>query len=383
MNIDISGTCSNKLAAVKDAFAANFSDNGDVGASVAVVMNDELLVDLWGGHQDAARTTAWQRDTLINVFSTTKTMSCLSLLVLVSRGLVDVDAPVEKYWPEFGQSGKGNVLVRHLLSHTAGLPGWDQRIDATDLYDWDKVTGLLAKQATWWEPGSKSGYHGITQGNLVGEVVRRVDGRSVGRFFAEEIAGPMGADFHIGLAAEHDARVALVIPAPPLQFGRPGSGQPDRNSIAYRASNPRLMAEQSWEIPWRRAEIPAAGGHGNARGVALAQAAVSHGGSLRGVDLLSKRTIDRIFDVQAAGRDLVLGIGVTFGVGYGLSSPRNPISPNARVGYWGGWGGSLVVNDVDAGFTLAYVMNRMGEGTVGDDRAHTLLRAMYASLDHA
>ncbi len=140
------------------------------------------------------------------------------------------------------------------------------------------------------------------------------------------------------------------------------------------------MAEQSWEIPWRRAEIPAAGGHGNARGVALAQAAVSHGGALRGVDLLSKKTIDRIFDVQAAGRDLVLGIGVTFGVGYGLNSPRNPISPNARVCYWGGWGGSLVVNDVDAGFTLAYVMNRMGEGTVGDDRAHTLLRAMYSSL---
>ena len=308
-------------------------------------------------------------------------MSCLSLLVLVSRGLVDVDAPVEKYWPEFGQNGKGKVLVRHLLSHTAGLPAWDQRLDGTDLYDWDKVTGLLAAQATWWEPGWKSGYHGITQGNLVGEVVRRVDGRSVGKFFAEEIANPVGADFHIGLGAEHDARVALVIPAPPLQFGSgDGARAPERDSIPYRAANPRLMAEQSWEIPWRRAEIPAAGGHGNARGVALAQAAVSHGGALRGVDLLSKKTIERIFDVQAAGRDLVLGIGVTFGVGYGLNSPRNPISPNARVCYWGGWGGSLVVNDVDAGFTLAYVMNRMGEGTVGDDRAHTLLRAVYASL---
>jgi CubicO group peptidase (beta-lactamase class C family) len=384
MTIDISGNCADKLGAVKDAFAVNFAKNGDVGASVAVVMNNELVVDLWGGYQDVRRTTPWQRDTIINVFSTTKTMSCLSLLVLASRGLVDVDAPVEKYWPEFGQNGKGNVLVRHLLSHTAGLPAWDQRIEATDLYDWDKVTGLLAKQATWWEPGWKSGYHGITQGNLVGEVVRRVDGRSVGKFFAEEIARPMGADMHIGLGPEHDARVALVIPAPPLQFGSgDGSVQPDRNSIPYRAANPRLTAEQSWEIPWRRAEIPAAGGHGNARGVALAQAAVSHGGTLRGTNLLSTKTIDRIFDVQAAGRDLVLGIGVTFGVGYGLNSPRNPISPNARVCYWGGWGGSLVVNDVDAGFTMAYVMNRMGEGTVGDDRAHTLLRAIYASLGRA
>jgi len=384
MNIDISGICADRFTKVKDAFATNFAVNGDVGASVAVVMDGELVIDLWGGFQDTQRTTPWQRDTLINVFSTTKTMSCLALLVLASRDLVDVDAPVEKYWPEFGQNGKGNVLVRHLLSHTAGIPAWDQRIEGTDLYDWHKVTDLLAGQAPWWEPGWKSGYHGITQGNLVGEVVRRVDGRTVGRFFADEIARPMGADFHIGLGAEHDQRVALVIPVPPLQYGSgDGSVPPDRDSIPYRASNPRLRAEQSWEIPWRRAEIPAAGGHGNARSVALAQAAVSHGGSLRGVDLLSRKTIDRIFDVQAAGRDLVLGIGVTFGVGYGLNSPRNPLSPNTRVCYWGGWGGSLVVNDVDAGFTMAYVMNRMGEGTVGDDRAHTLLRAIYASLDKA
>ena len=379
MNVDISGTCSDTFAAVKDAFAANFTQNGDVGASVAIVKDGELVVDLWGGFQDRAGTQAWKPDTIINVFSTTKTMSCLALLVLASRGLVDVDAPVATYWPEFAANGKTNVLVRHLLSHTAGLPGWDQRLDGTDLYDWHKVTNLLAEQATWWEPGWKSGYHGVSQGNLVGEVVRRVDGRTVGRFFAEEIAQPVGADFHIALPAQHDARVALVIPAPPLQFGSgDGSRAPARDSIPYRAANPRLVAEQSWEIPWRRAEIPAAGGHGNARGVALAQAAVSHGGTLRGVDLLSKKTIDRIFDVQAAGRDLVLGIGVTFGVGYGLNSPRNPISPNARVCYWGGWGGSLVV--VDAGFTMAYVMNRMGEGTVGDDRAHTLLRAAYASL---
>jgi CubicO group peptidase (beta-lactamase class C family) len=379
--VDIDGQCDDGFGATKDAFASNFEHNGDVGASVAVTIDGELAVDLWGGTQDRAGTTPWERDTIINVFSTTKTMSCLSLLVLVSRGLVDVDAPVERYWPEFGAAGKGNVLVRHLLSHTAGLPGWDKRIEGTDLYDWDKVTSLLAEQATWWEPGWKSGYHGISQGNLVGEVVRRVDGRSVGRFFAEEIAGPLGADFHIGLGPEHDDRVALVIPAPPLVYGSgDGSVQPDRDSIPYRAANPRLMAEQSWEIPWRRAEIPAAGGHGNARAVALAQSVVSAGGSARGVELLTKEVVDRIFDVQAAGRDLVLGIGVTFGVGYGLNSPRAPIAPNERVCYWGGWGGSLVVNDVDAGMTMAYVMNRMGEGTVGDDRAHTILRAVYASL---
>jgi len=379
--VDISGRCAAGFGAVKDAFAENFEVEGDVGASVAVTRGEDLVVDLWGGTQDEAGAVPWQEDTIINVFSTTKTMTCLSALVLASRGLLDVDAPVATYWPEFAAAGKEGVLVRHLLSHTAGLPGWDVRLDGTDLYDWDKVTGLLAEQATWWEPGSKSGYHGISQGNLVGEVVRRVDGRSVGRFFADEIAAPLGADFHIGLGAEHDDRVALVIPPVVLPVGDGGTTEIPRDSIPYRAANPRLVAEQSWEIPWRRAEIPAAGGHGNARGVARAQSVVSAGGSVGGVELLSKAVIDRIFDVQSAGRDLVLGIGVTFGVGYGLNSPRAPIAPNEHVCYWGGWGGSLVVNDVDAGFTMAYVMNRMGMGTVGDDRAHRILRAVYASLD--
>jgi CubicO group peptidase (beta-lactamase class C family) len=382
--VDISGSCAAGFGAVKDAFAANFEHAGDVGASVALVHHGQLIVDLWGGHLDVERTQPWREDTIINVWSTTKTMSCLSLLVLASRGLVDVDAPVEQYWPEFGQQGKADVLVRHLLSHTAGLPGWSSRLGSTDLYDWDLVTGLLAEQATWWQPGWKSGYHAVSQGNLVGEVVRLVDGRSVGRFFAEEIAAPSGADFHIGTGPEHDHRVARVIPAPPLVFGSAdGSVTPDRDSIPYRAANPRLVAEQSWDVEWRRAEIPAAGGHGNARSVALAQSAVSNGGRVNDVELLAPSVIDRIFDVQAAGRDLVLGIGVTFGVGYGLNSPKNPISPNPRVCYWGGWGGSLVVNDVDAGFTMAYVMNRMGEGTVGDDRAHGILREVYASLDAA
>ncbi len=379
--VDISGRCNDGFGAVKDAFAANFEQNGDIGASCAVTLHGEMVVDLWGGTKDVAGTEPWLEDTIINVFSTTKTMSCLSLLVLASRGLVDVDARVSRYWPEFEQAGKEDVLVRHLLSHTAGLAAWDQRLDVTDLYDWDKVTNLLAEQAPWWEPGSKSGYHGITQGNLVGEVVRRVDGRSVGTFFAEEIAGPFGADFHIGTGPEHDDRIAPVVPAPPLVYGGgPGGSGPDKTSIPFRAGNPRLAAEDSFTLPWRRAEIPAAGGHGNARSVALAQCAVSAGGSARGVDLLTPATVERIFDVQAAGRDLVMGIGVTFGVGYGLNSPRAPISPNPRVCYWGGWGGSLVVNDVDAGLTMAYVMNRMGEGTTGDDRAHTILRGCYESI---
>src|SRR6478735_1060579 len=159
--VEIRGRSGAGFGAVKDAFAENFEQAGDVGASVAVALDGELVVDLWGGTQDTAGEVPWEEDTIINVFSTTKTMTCLSALVLASRGLLDVDAPVATYWPEFAAAGKADtVLVRHLLAHTAGLPGWDVRLEGTDLYDWDKVTGLLAEQEPWWEPGSRSGYHG-------------------------------------------------------------------------------------------------------------------------------------------------------------------------------------------------------------------------------
>ena len=372
---EIHGTCDPRFEAVRTTFANNFDAGYDVGASVAVYVDGEPVVDLWGGFADRDQTKPWERDTIINVWSTTKTMTFVAALMLADQGLIGIDEPVARYWPEFAANGKENVLVRHLMAHTAGLSGWQEKLSGEDLYDWEKCTSLLAAQAPWWEPGTASGYHAITQGYLIGEVVRRVTGQNFGTFFRNEIAEPRGADFPVGFGPELDDRVALVItpPAPP----RPEVFPP---FLVKTMTNPMLNAKQSWDLDWRRAEIPAAGGHGNARSVALAQCAVSAGGSARGVDLLSAETVERIFDVQAAGRDLVLGIGVTFGVGYGLNSPRAPISPNARVCYWGGWGGSLVVNDVDAGLTMAYVMNRMGEGTVGDDRAHTILRGCYQSL---
>ena len=379
--VDIIGICAADYGGVKDAFASNFEKNREVGACVAVAVDGELVVDIWGGHRDAGRTVPWERDTIVNVWSTTKTMTNLCALVLASRGRLELDAPVVTYWPEFAAAGKQTVLVRHLLAHTAGLPAWDTRLTASDLFDWDRVTGLLAAQAPWWEPGTRSGYHGLTQGNLVGEVIRRVDGRSVGQFFADEIARPLGADFFIRLPPAEDARVARVIPGPPLQY-RDVEGRPaPRDSIPARAQNPPLTPEDSWSEEWRRAEIPAAGGHGNARGVAIVQSVVSAGGSARGISLLTPEVVDRIFDVQAAGRDLVLGMGVTFGIGYAINSTRKPIAPNPRVCYWGGWGGSLIVNDLDARMTMTYVMNRMGEGTVGDERSHSVLAAVYRALD--
>ena len=273
----IEGSTSPQFDAVKTAFAANFEAGHDVGASVTVIHRGEIVVDLWGGHTDSTKTAEWQRDTIVNVWSTTKTMTALCMLLLIDRGLLDVDAPVAKYWPEFAANGKTNVLVRHIMSHTAGLPGWDEKIDTSVLYDWDKTCALLATQSTWWEPGEGSGYHAISQGYLCGEGVRRITGISLGEFFAREVAGPLGADFHIGTSAAHDDRVVSVIP--------PTSGSldqllPAEAELSHRTlGNPALEAEVSFTIPWRRADIPAAGGHGNARSVAMAQCAVSHGGS--------------------------------------------------------------------------------------------------------
>jgi CubicO group peptidase (beta-lactamase class C family) len=305
-------------------------------------------------------------------------MTALCALLLVDRGELDVHAPVARYWPEFKAAGKEAVTVAHLMSHTAGLSGWQEPMAPEDLYDWDLSCRRLAEQEPWWEPGTASGYHAVTQGYLVGEVVRRIDGRTVGRFFAEEVAGPLGADFHIGLPGEHDHRVARVIAPPPLDEQFAGA---DPDSIALRTlSNPKLSAEQSWDEAWRRAEIPAAGGHGNARSVARVQSVLACGGELDGIRLLSPAGCEVPLEQQSDGTDLVLGAPLRFGLGYGLMSPEVPLSPNPRAYFWGGWGGSLCVVDLDARLCLAYVMNRMGEGTMGDLRAVNLLFAAYAAL---
>ncbi len=376
---EISGFCNDRFAGVKDAFLANFDQGLEHGASVSIIHDGETVVDLWAGQatNTSGETVDWADDTIVNVWSTTKTMTALCALMLADRGLLDFDAPVATYWPEFAAAGKETLPVKAIMSHTAGLSGWDTPITTDDLFNWNKICGLLAEQAPWWEPGTVSGYHAVSQGYLVGEVVRRVSGMTVGEFFRTEVAEPMNADFHIGTAAEHDHRVVRVIP-PSTGLAPEGL---DPSSIPVRTfSNPKLGAEASWSEPWRRAEIPAAGGHGNARSVARAQAAVSHGGEFNGVRLLSEEGCAKIFEEQCNGTDLVLGIPLRHGIGYGLVSPAAPLSPNARTCYWGGWGGSIIINDLDAKLTIAYVMDRMGEGTTGDFRGAGLVFATYGAL---
>ncbi len=353
---DIQGTYDDLFLAVPNLLA-RLLDEGDAGGSVAVFVGGEPVVDVWGGYTDAARRVPWQRDTITNVWSVTKTMTALTALTLIERGSLDPDAEVARYWPEFGAK---DVLVRHVLSHTAGLPDWPGTVE--ELYDWDAATARLAGLTPQWEPGTEAGYHSLTQGYLVGELVRRITGVPLGDYFAAEIAGPLGADFHIGLAAEHDHRVAASVPpeGETEEYAASAPGHTDSGTPATSTTAPTPIRVRHGNSPsWRRSQIPAASGYGNARSVALVQSRRLTGPVLD----LARRT-------QFTGEDKLLGMSVQYGLGYGLFG--NTLG-------WGGWGGSLVLVDPDAGMTVAYVTNQMrrpGE----DNRGLEMVTTAYEGL---
>jgi len=373
---EIEGTCEAAFEGVRSVLSTQLDSGADLGASVAVFLHGEPVVDIWGGYCDEAKTVPWERDTITNVWSTTKTMTFVCALILADRGELDFDAPVAKYWPEFAAAGKEGVLVRHLMGHTAGLSGWQEPVAAEQLADWELCTSLLAAQAPWWEPGSGSGYHAVTQGYLIGEVVRRITGESIGQWFAREVAKPLEADFHIGLPESEDGRVGNVIPPPALNPEEFGGALPEFLLATF--MNPPLDASMAHHAWWRRAEIPAANGQGNARSVAAVQSIIAGRGQARGVRLMSEATTDRIFESQANGIDKVLGVPLQFGMGYGLGTAEMPIGP--RSCYWGGYGGSIIVMDQETELTVCYVMNRMESGLVGDVRGFSVVLAAVMGL---
>ena len=374
---EINGFADEKFAPVREAFASNFENRDEIGASVAVSVEGEMVVDLWGGHRDAERTEFWEEDTIVNVYSTTKTMAALCALLLADRGELDLYAPVAKYWPEFAQNGKDKVQVSHFLSHSAGLAGLDEPISGDDIYDWHRVVDALARQAPWWEPGSASGYHAMTQGHLIGEVVRRVTGKTLGTFFREEIAEPLQADFHIGTAPDDFHRIGELVFDGATLPGQLAQG----DSMAARTFGSFMPPQEGpGSAAWRTAEIPAANGHGNARSVVRVQSVIANLGTAFGVDLMTEAGCRRVFEEQTNGRDLVLGLPLRFGLGYGLNSELVPLGPNPNMAFWAGWGGSLVVVDQDARMCISYVMNRMATTLVGDLRGFSLLQAVYKSL---
>jgi CubicO group peptidase (beta-lactamase class C family) len=383
INLTIDGTCDSRFRGVQDAFAENFSRHGEVGAGVAVTVDGKPVVDVWAGHADAARTRLWMRDTIVNVASTTKGLTAICAHRLVDRGLLDLEAPVASYWPEFAQAGKAAIPVHFLLSHRAGLPAIDTPLPTEAFYDWDQMTRALAAQEPWWKPGTQHGYHAFTFGWLVGEVVRRITGKSLGTYWREEVADPLGLDCHIGLSSEHDARVAEFIPIPP---GLPDLEQEfakNAGPMVQKALNnpPKTVADMN-TLAWRRAEIPAGNAHTNARALARVYGALACEGDLDGVQVLSPESIARARTEQASGPDAVLfGLPSRFGLGFFLPlEGMASWSPSASAFGHPGAGGSLGFADPEARVGFGYVMNQMQAGMPPDPRALRLVDALYASL---
>lgn len=381
MEVEIQGYCDEKFATVKDAFRKNFEDDLEVGASFAATTDGKFVVDIWGGYAESDKKRTWDKDTIVNVYSTTKNMAAICMLMLIDREQLDVDEPVTKYWPEFEQAGKEAIPVRYLLSQQSGVAGWDEPFPVEGLYDWDRMVKLLEKQKPMWEPGTKWGYHALTFGYLLGELVRRITGKTIGTFFREEVATPLKADFHIGVPEEADLRVSKLIPPPMPKPGEPGYVEFDPKSVQGRVMmNPVNTAETSWERAWRAAEIPAANGHGNARSLARVGAAIACGGELDGVRLMRMSTIEKALEEQSYDTDLVTQMPVRYGLGFGIPSKELPIiSPNPRTLYWRGWGGSSMVMDLDARCSYGYAMNKMAAG-LEDMRGANMAQAVYASL---
>jgi CubicO group peptidase (beta-lactamase class C family) len=378
----LQGQLDARFEPLRDVLADGLGSGADCGLSLVVDVDGQTVADVWGGFADEARTRPWERDTIVNVWSSTKTVTSLAVLMLADRGLVDLDAPVARYWPEFAAQGKEGVLVRHLMSHTSGVAGWNTPFTVPDLYDLERSTAALAAQAPWWEPGTASGYHALTFGHLLGEIVRRVSGKSLTRFVDEEIAGPLDADFRIGAREADWGRCAEIIPPPPLPFDLASL---DPESVLVKvATGPAADATAPNRPPWRRAEIGAANGHGNARSVARIMSALTLGGTVGGtggVRLLSPETIEHVFREQAHGIDLFLGVPLRFGIGYGLPEPAGvPFLPEGKICFWGGWGGSVIIMDLGRRTTISYMMNKMQPGLVGSDVSARYLGAIYKLL---
>ncbi len=376
---EIHGRCDERFESVREALSRNLDSGEELGASLVLDIDGDIVIDMWGGFRDQDRTVPWTQDTITNVWSTTKTVTSLAALMLVDRGELDVDAPVARYWPEFAANGKQDVLIRHLMSHASGVSGLDQPAVVEDLYDWEGSTSRMAAQAPWWEPGTASGYHALNYGHLVGEVVRRISGTTLKQFVAEEIAGPLGADFQIGAEESDWDRIADVVPPPPLPFDLAAL---DPASPTVRTlTGPAITADVANTPGWRGADLGAVNGHGNARSVARVMSTVARGGEVDGIRLLGQGTIDLIFREQQNGIDLVLGVPLRFGIGYGLPKRDTmPWIPDEKICFWGGWGGSAIVMDVGRRMTISYMMNKMGAGIIGSERATEYGQAIYDAV---
>jgi CubicO group peptidase (beta-lactamase class C family) len=388
--MDIEGQVEPGYEAVQEAFATNFSSHGDVGAAFCLYVQGRKVVDIWGGIADARTGRKWNEDTLTLVYSTSKGVSAICAHLLAQRGQLDLDAPVIAYWPEFGQAGKAQTTVRWLLSHRAGLPVVDRHVTPEEALAWDPAVDALAAQAPIWEPGTKHGYHALTYGWLIGEVIRRATGRTLGAVLAEEVSRPLGLDLWIGLPEAEEQRVCRLIPVHPGQLSPDElrALPPERLEMLKAMASPASLAMRALNVtdpPFNfnsrgvhAGELPAANAIGTARALARLYAAAI--GEIDGIRLLDPATVEDATREQANGPDQVILQDTRFGSGFFLPSPFTPLMGRRSFGHPGA-GGSLAFADPDRGIGFAYVMNRMQQNLSGDPRAADLVAAARRATD--
>jgi CubicO group peptidase (beta-lactamase class C family) len=381
-NAPVAGYVAPGFESVREAFAANVAAGLEVGVSFAVTRHGQPIVDLWGGHTDQSRSTALPRNALFNLFSTTKGLMSTCIALLVDRGKLSYEAPVAAYWPQFASHGKETVTVGQLMSHQAGLCGLREPVSLEDFYGHHRVATLLAAQEPYWKPGSTWGYHGLTIGILADELVRRVDGRSMGAFFATEIAAPLSLDAFMGLPeTEVPRQVAMIGPVGGQLY--PAFNPPNRAAFLALTENPKRGPECANTRAWSAAGLPSAAGSANARSVARLYSVLANGGELEGKSLLSARTIAEATRERIAGVDQAEGEYNRYAAGFQLNVEGN-MGPNPQSFGHNGWGGSLAFADPQRRVGIAYVMNKMlipdqPGGT--DPRASRLLSATFAALE--
>ncbi|KAF3035548.1 hypothetical protein E8E12_003689 [Didymella heteroderae] len=388
--VKVNGTCDSRFTAVKDLLQANIDANEELGASLVVNINGENVVDIWGGHADPIKSKPWDANTITNVWSSSKTVVSLAALLLIDRDLLDPFEKVSKYWPEFGVNGKQDIQVRHFLSHSSGISGWEGPITIQEVCDIESSTTRLAAQAPWWKPGSASGYHSLTMGHLLNGLTQRITNQSLAEFVAAELAIPLQADFSFGVPASEYNRVATIIPppAPPadwkLEDPTDNNGVDMTSVFAKTLLNPMMNADIANQEFWRKASVPAANGYTNARGIAKMLSFVSCGGKVGDRQLLKPETVDLIFNEQTNGPDLVITAKTRFGIGFGLNGVGGEGAgywvPEGKICFWGGWGGSIVVCDVGRGVTISYMMNKMSNAGLGSGLAKGYVWEIYRAL---
>lgn len=377
--------------AVAEEFARNFAERDELGAAFAVVVDGELVVDLWGGVADQATGTPWQEDTLEVLFSGTKVLLGVCLLLLIERGELDLDAPVSRYWPAFGRSGKESILVRDIASHTDRLPVVRPPLEEHDLTDPERIAALLAEQPPESDPRAEFMYHALTCSWLGGELIRRIDGRTLGRFFADEVAAPLGLDLWIGLPAEHEQRVATIRYAPSWGANpiRAIETRRDDDELMELIAHQRRLLFPPGRLPWNlrafhAAEIAGAGGIGTARSMARLCGCLARGGELDGVQLLRPETVELGRTPLASGQDTFMGQPMAYGVSFQLQTERRRLGTVADAYGWDSAGGGMHCAWPSHRTGVCYLMNELRDdidGDHGDPRAQALLRVLHATLE--